>query len=141
MTSTQATNTYDLPSVSALVHLHHASAGNPVPSTWFAAIKAGNYDTLPGLTLCNALKHCLSSDATIKGHLKQTHQGLCSTKPKPPPSSNRFAILSTPDKPSTKAPSAKPSGKPTKLPLTNELHIMDLPLSKLYTGDTGRFPI
>jgi hypothetical protein len=42
---------YDLPSVSSLVHLHHASTGNPVPSTWFAAIKAGNYKTFTGLTL------------------------------------------------------------------------------------------
>ncbi len=48
---TQATSAYDLPSVSSLVHLRHASAGNPVPSTWFAAIKTGNYKTFPGLTL------------------------------------------------------------------------------------------
>jgi hypothetical protein len=86
--SPQATNAYNLSSISALVHLHHASAGNPVPSTWFAAIKAGNYDNFPGLTLRNAMKQCPSSDATIKGHLKQTRQGLLSTKPGPPSSSN-----------------------------------------------------
>jgi hypothetical protein len=68
--------------VSALLRLHNASAGNPVPSTWFAAIKAGNYKTFPGLTFRNAMKHCPSSDATIKGQLKQMHQGLRSTKPK-----------------------------------------------------------
>jgi hypothetical protein len=70
--SPQATRAYNLPSISTLVHLHHAFAGNPVPFTWFAAIKAGNYNTFPGLTLHNAMKHCPSSDAIIKGHLKQT---------------------------------------------------------------------
>jgi hypothetical protein len=69
ISSPQATSAYDLPSVSSLVHLHHASTSNPVPSTWFAAIKTGNYNTFLGLTLCNAMKHCPSSDATIKGHL------------------------------------------------------------------------
>jgi hypothetical protein len=138
-TSPQATNVYNLPRVSALVHLHHASTGNPVHSTWFAAIKAGNYDTFPSLTLCNAMKHCPSSNATIKGYLKQMCQGLCSTKPKP--SSNCFTILSALDKPPTEAPSVKPISKPTKLPLSSELFIIDLPLSKLYTDDTGRLPI
>ncbi len=68
--SPQATSAYDLPSISSLFRLHHTSAGNPVPSTWFATIKSGNYTTFPGLTLCNAMKHCPSSDATIKCHLK-----------------------------------------------------------------------
>ncbi len=86
--TSQAANVYGLPSVSALVPLHHVSAVNPVPSTWFAAIKAGNYDTFCSLTLYNAMKHCHSSDATIKGHLKQTRQGLHSTMPKSHSSSN-----------------------------------------------------
>jgi hypothetical protein len=135
------TSTYNLPSISALVHLHHTFAGNPVPSTWFAAINASNYNTFPGLTLCNAIKYCPSSDATIKGHLKQTRQGLCSTKPKPPPSSNCFAPLSAPDTPPTEEPSGNPGKKPTKLPPTNELYITEFPLAKLYTNDTGRLPI
>ncbi len=139
--SPQATNAYDLPSINALVCLHHAFIGNPVPSTWFAAIKAGNYDSFPGLTLCNAMKHCPSSDTTIKGHLKQMRQGLRSTKPKLPPSSNCFAILSAPDTPPTEEPSIDPSNKPTILPLANKLYIMDFPLTKLYTDNTGRLPI
>jgi hypothetical protein len=84
----QANNAYNLPSINAFVRLHHASAGNPVPSSWFAAIKTGNYSSFPGLTLCNAMQHCPSFDATAKGHLKQTYQGLRSTKPKPPKPSN-----------------------------------------------------
>jgi hypothetical protein len=137
--SPQATSAYDLPSISSLVHLHHASTGNPVPSTWFATIKAGNYTTFPGLTLCNAMKHCPSSDATIKGHLKQTRQGQSSAKPKPR-SSNRFAPLATPDAQTTDKPE-DPSHKPIALPSTTKLYITDFPIAKLYTNDTGRFPI
>jgi hypothetical protein len=137
--SPQATSTYDLSSVSSIVDLHHASAGNPVPSSWFAAIKAGNYKTFPGITLCNAMKHCPSSDATIKGHLKQTRQGLRSTKPKPI-CSNQFAPLAMQDSPTTAKPH-DPSHKPTALPPTNKLYITDFPLAKLYIINTGRFPI
>jgi hypothetical protein len=102
----QANNAYNLPSINALVCLHPASTGNPVPSSWFAAIKAGNYSSFPGLTLCNAMQHCPSSNATIKGHLKQTRQGLRSTKPKPPKPSNQFAILANP----SKSPPPEPTG-------------------------------
>jgi hypothetical protein len=130
--SPQAANAYDLPSVSSLIRLHHTSAGNPVPSTWFAAIKAGNYKTFPSLTLCNAMKHYPSSDATIKGHLKQTNQGIRSTKPMPR-YSNRFSPIATPDALTTDEPE-DPIHKPTALPSTNKLYITDFPLAKLYTN-------
>jgi len=136
----QANNAYNLPSINALVHLHHASAGNPVPSSWFAAIKAGNYSSFPGLTLRNAMQRCPSSDATVKGHLKQMRQGLRSTKPKPLKPSNRFAILADP----TESPPPEPTGEPTidpTLPLSNQVCIAEMPLSRLYTDDTGRLPI
>ncbi len=70
MTSPQANNAYNLPSVSVLIQIHCASTSNPVPSTWFAAINAETYATFPGLTLRNLMKHCPSSEATVKGHLK-----------------------------------------------------------------------
>jgi hypothetical protein len=85
------------------------------------------------------MKHCPSSDATIKGQLKQTRQSLCSTKPKPT-SSNRFAALAKPDAPTTDEPDEDPSHKPTKSPPTNKLHITDFPLAKLYTNNTKRLP-
>jgi hypothetical protein len=50
-------------------------------------------------------------------------------------SSNRFAPLATPDAPTTDKPE-DPIHKPTTLPSTNELYIMDFPLAKLYTDDT-----
>jgi hypothetical protein len=85
------------------------------------------------------MKHCPSSDAAIKGHLKQTRQDLRSTKPKLT-SSNRFAPLATPDAPTTDEPD-DPSHKPTTLPSTNKLYNTDFLLAKLYTNDTGRLPI
>jgi hypothetical protein len=47
----QANNAYNLPSFNALVCLHNTSIGNPVPSSWFAAIKEGNYSSFPDFFL------------------------------------------------------------------------------------------
>jgi hypothetical protein len=85
------------------------------------------------------MKHCPSSDATIKGHLKQTRQGLRSIKLKPR-SSNHFTPLATLDAPTTDT-LEDPSHNPTKFPFINKLYIIDFPLAKLYTKDTGRLPI
>eukprot|EP00956_Cyclotella_meneghiniana_P023402 scaffold45578_cov41-Cyclotella_meneghiniana.AAC.1 len=115
-----ALNAHDLPSVGALVHYLHATAGFPVKATWLAAIKAGNYSSWPGLTYANASKYCPSSDETIKGHLTQVRQGIRSTKPKPSAPVNPPASPTTPVK---------------------ELHIWDEPISKLFTDDMGRFPV
>jgi hypothetical protein len=82
------------------------------------------------------MKLCLSLDATVKGHLKQTHQSLRPTKPKPPKPSNPFSILSE----STQPPPHAPSSDPT-VPLSNQLYISEMPLSHLYTDNTGRLPI
>jgi hypothetical protein len=57
-----------------------------------------------------------------------------------PRSSNHFAPLATPDAPTPDEPK-DPIHKPTALPSTNELYIMDFPLAKLYTNDTSRLPI
>ena len=45
----------DLPSTSmgALVRFYHACVDFPVKQTWLDAIKAGNFDSLPGLTYSN----------------------------------------------------------------------------------------
>jgi hypothetical protein len=85
------------------------------------------------------MKHCPSSDATIKGHLKQMHQGIRSTKPMPR-SSNRFAPLAMPDAPTPDEPE-DPIHKPTTLPSTNNLYITDFLLAKLYADNTGRLSI
>ena len=80
----EAFSAYDLPSVEDLVIYFHAAAGYPVRDKCLKAIKAGNYDSWPGLTYINATKYCPSSDETIKGHIVQTRQGVRSTNPKKP---------------------------------------------------------
>ena len=82
MVSLQAYSAYDLPSVEALVRFFHAAAGYPVKATWLKAIKAGFYDTWPGLTYSNASKYCPAAVPTTKGHMTQVRQGVRSTKPK-----------------------------------------------------------
>ena len=111
----------DLPSIPALVGFYHACLGFPVKQTWLEAIKAGNCDTFDGLTYSNAARYCPDSDETILGHLAQQRQNIRSTKPKTP-------IASPPPPAAPQTPS-------------NELFIRVLPISKLYTDDTGRFPV
>jgi len=113
----------DLPSIAALVGFYHACLGFPVKQTWLDAIKAGNCETFEGLTYSNAARYCPDADETIMGHLAQQRQNIRSTMPKAP-------IASPPPPPTaaTEAPS-------------NELFIRVLPISKLYTDDTGRFPV
>jgi hypothetical protein len=95
--------------------------GFPVKQTWLDAIKAGNCDTFDGLTYSNAARYCPDSDETIKGHLAQQRQNIRSTKPK-------ATIASPPPAAAPEAPS-------------NEVFIRVFPISRLYTDDTGRFPV
>ena len=65
-----------------LVRYIHAAAGFPMNHTWLNAIKAGNFDTWPGLTYSNAYKYFPRATDTIKGHMTQTKQVVRSTKVK-----------------------------------------------------------
>jgi hypothetical protein len=113
----------DLPSIGALVGFYHACLGFPVKQTWLDAIKAGNCDTFEGLTYSNAAKYCPDADKTIMGHLAQQRQNIRSTKPKQPPPVP-LVVLPPP------APTA-----------SNQVFVVTQPLSKLFTDDTGRFPV
>jgi hypothetical protein len=111
----------------ALVGFYHACLGFPVKQTWLDAIKAGNCDSFKGLTYCNVARYCLNADETILGHLAQQRQNVRSTKPWYP------APEQVPHLPAV-APQA------SDLP-SNEVYIRIVPISKLYTNDTGRFPV
>jgi hypothetical protein len=113
----------DLPSIGALVGFYHAFLGFPVKQTWLNAIKAGNCDTFDGLTYSNAARYCLDTDKTIMSHLAQQPQNVRSTKPKPT-SLAPLAVLPP--------PVAMPS---------NQVFVVAKLLSKLFTNNTGRFPI
>ncbi len=112
----------DLPSIGALVGFYHACLGFPVKQTWLDAIKAGNWDTLDGLTYSIAARYCPDADKTIMGHLAQQHQNVWSTKPKP-------TLL---------APLAV---LPPPVATSNQVFVVTKPLSKLFIYNTGRFPI
>ena len=130
--SLAAFSAYDLPSVEALVRYFHAAAGYPVKDTWLRAIKAGNYASWPGLTYHNAAKYCPTPDATLKGHMVQGRQGVRSTKPK-----QAKATAPAPEpEPAPDGATWSPSSPRSNLLIVNVRHI-----SRLYTDDTGRFPI
>ena len=116
-----ALNAHELSSVGTLVRYLHADAGFPVKSTWLEAIKAGNYSSWPGLTYANASKYCPISVESVKSHLTQSRQDVCSTKTKPRPD-----LEPVPIEPMTKS---------------KELFIRTAPTSKLYTDDMGSFPV
>jgi hypothetical protein len=119
--------TLDLPSINALVSFYHACLGFPVKQMWLDTIKASNCGTFDGLTYSKMARYCPDCDDTILGHLAQQHRNVRSTKPKCP----------TPLLPAA-LPTAAPG--PKDMP-PNQVFIKVYPLSRLYTDDTGRFPI
>jgi hypothetical protein len=106
-----------------LVGFYHACLGFPVKQTWLNAIKAGNCDTFKGLTYSNAAKYCPDANETIMGHLTQQRQNVWSTKTKP----------------TLQAPLAV-LPPPNETPSNQVFVVTKLP-SKLFTNNTGRFPI
>jgi hypothetical protein len=76
----QANNAYDLPLITKTVKYLHAAAGFPVEETWIKAIKHGNYNTWPTITLTTVRCHFPESDKTQKGHMKKQCQGVQSTR-------------------------------------------------------------
>jgi hypothetical protein len=113
----------NLLSIGALVGFYHACLGFTVKQTWLDAIKAGNCDNFKGLTYSNVANYCLDADETIMGHLSQQGQNVRSTKAKPTllvP----LAVLPTP----VETPS-------------NQVFVITKLLSKLFTYDTGHFPV
>ena len=123
---------YDLPSMEALVRYMHAAAGFPVRSTWLNTIKNGNFNSWPGLTYNNAAKYCPQSIETMKGHMVQYSQGVRSTKRmEKKVHNNQMEKVQHQSNTEDSMPNQK----------TQEIHIWDHPISKLYTYDCGRFPI
>lgn len=81
----EANSVYDLPSVEQGIKWMHAVCSYPVKSTWSNAIKAGNFQGWPLLTVANVKRYYPESDETPKGHMAQARQNVRSTKPKRQP--------------------------------------------------------
>jgi hypothetical protein len=71
---------FNLPNTWQSILYHHALAGFPPKQTFFAAVRAGNYATWPGLTTTLILKHFPDLDEMQKGHMKGQQKGVRSTK-------------------------------------------------------------
>jgi len=107
---------YDLPNTPTLIAYLHATAGYPVKSTWLAAIRLGYYKSWPGLTHSLAAKYCPNADETHLGHMAQPRQNIRST---------RHQLL----------PHVISTSPPPPLSVT----ILEVPLTRLFSDDTGRF--
>ncbi len=75
-----AMGVYKLPSTKEVVRFLHAALGNPTQAMLLTAAQHGNLITFPGLTPQNISQHFPELDETQKGHMKQTKQGVRSTK-------------------------------------------------------------
>eukprot|EP00804_Cyclotella_cryptica_P024119 CCRYP_007336-RA/>CCRYP_007336-RA protein AED:0.15 eAED:0.19 QI:0/0/0/1/0.33/0.25/4/0/962 len=73
-------NVYELPSIQQTIRYLHAAAGFPAKTTWMAAIRHGNYNTWPLVTVANVHKHFPQSEETQQGHMRSQRQGVRSTK-------------------------------------------------------------
>eukprot|EP00804_Cyclotella_cryptica_P006269 CCRYP_010123-RA/>CCRYP_010123-RA protein AED:0.17 eAED:0.14 QI:0/0/0/1/1/1/4/0/941 len=84
-------NVYELPSIEHTIRYLHAAAVFPTKTTWMAAIRLGNYDTWPLVTIANVHKHFPQSEEMQQAHMRSQRQGVRSTKatlqaPATPPS-------------------------------------------------------
>jgi hypothetical protein len=75
-----AMSVYDLPNTKEVVRFIHAALGTPTRATLLTAAQNGNLITFPGMTPENISRHFPELDETQKGHMKQTKQGVGSTK-------------------------------------------------------------
>ena len=73
-------NVYELPSAEKVVRYLHAALGFPTKATMLTAVRKNWLVGWPGLTVASVNAHFPESDETLKGHMKQTRQGVRSTQ-------------------------------------------------------------
>jgi hypothetical protein len=73
---------FELPSTEKTIAYYHAAAGFPTKETWISAVRAGNYNTWPMLTVKAIQKYYPETDETPKGHMRSERKGLRSTQTK-----------------------------------------------------------
>jgi len=132
---------YDLPSTRKLIEYIHCIIGSPVKSQFLQAVNNGNFKSFPGISATNVARYCPdNATATVLGHMTQVQQGLRTTKS--PGATALAALLSVPPHQAF-GPHVQttPALFDTITAPTNELHIIEVPLSTLFTDDMGRFPV
>jgi hypothetical protein len=73
---------FDLPSSCKTFLCYHALTGFPPKETFIDAVRSGNYETWPKLTMTLISRYYPNLDKTVNGHLKGQRQGIQSTKQK-----------------------------------------------------------
>jgi hypothetical protein len=82
-TTAVAHSLYDCNNTQQVTRFYHACLFLPVVSTLTNAINKGYLKGFPSLTAQCIHRHVQINNATEKGHMDQTHQGQCSTRPNP----------------------------------------------------------
>eukprot|EP00804_Cyclotella_cryptica_P012316 CCRYP_020812-RA/>CCRYP_020812-RA protein AED:0.35 eAED:0.35 QI:0/0/0/1/1/1/2/0/506 len=118
-----ANSVCELPSTNEVVPFLNAALGYPTKARLLKAAKHGNLVTFPGLTPKNIAKHFPESNKTQKGHMKQTKQGIRSTKVV-----DEDAMLVFGPSPGVKQKDVY-------------LRAFDATKKQMYTDQTGKFPI
>ena len=118
-----ANSVYELPSTKEMVRFLHAALGYPTKATMLTAAKHGNLVTFPGLTPENISRHFPDSVETQKGHMKQTKQGVRSTKV-----IDEDAMLGFTPNPGVKHKDVY-------------LRTFDATKKQMYSDQTGKFPV
>ncbi len=118
-----AMSVYKLPSTKEAVQFLHAELGHPPRATLLTSAQHGNIITFPCMTPENILQHLPESDETQKGHMKQTKQGVGSTKVV-----DEDAMLGYQPKPGVKHKDVY-------------LKVFDATKKLMFSNQTGKFPI
>ncbi len=114
---------YELPSTEKVVRFLHGALGFPTKATMLAAARNGNLNTFPGLSTENVSKFFPESVETQKGHMRQSKQGVRSTKV-----IDEDAALQFKPVPGVKFKDVY-------------LRVRDMTKKPMFTDQTGRFPI
>ncbi len=114
---------FDLPNTKEVVRFLHASLGTPTRATLLTAAQNGNLVTFPSMTPENISWYFPKSDETQKGHMKQTKQGVRSTK-----EVDKDAMLGLQHKPGIKHKDVY-------------LIVFNATKKSMYSDQTGKFPI
>jgi hypothetical protein len=120
-------NVYELPSTKEVIRFQHAALGFPTKATLLTSIRNNNLVTFPGMSADNVNKFFPESDETQKGHMKQSRQGVRSTKV-----IDEDAMLE-----------AETHPKPTPGIKIKDvyLRVFDTTKKAMYSDQIGRFPI
>eukprot|EP00978_Attheya_sp_CCMP212_P003484 scaffold7201_cov51-Attheya_sp.AAC.1 len=124
----QCNNVYAPNTIAEQMQYLHAAAFSPVILTWIKPInKKGYFRSWPGHHMVeNVQKHLPKSEATIKGHLDHIRENIRSTKD---------PINDIKDE-NNDIPSQEPSNEQT-----NMMFLAIKETNKVYTDQTGRFPV